>query len=161
MLAGRRLDHIPYQVWVPCGDGELAEGSVWEVLDKAAHYELGNLTAIVDVNRLGQRRPTELGWSLEAYAARVRAFGCRAVAINAPEMFTAAERAALAFTEAVTRSGDAGVLDPVGDDVAVQFGGGLRRHPAGPIHDALDESPRRSLPPVLSGARQATRSSPT
>ena len=60
-----------------CGDSEMAEGSVWEALDKASYYELGNLTAIVDVNRLGQRGPTELGWDLEAYRAGVTAFGAR------------------------------------------------------------------------------------
>ena len=54
-LAGRRLDRLPYRVWVLCGDSEMAEGSMWEALDKAAYYRLGNLTAIVDVNRLGQR----------------------------------------------------------------------------------------------------------
>lgn len=85
-LAGRFLDHLPYQVWVLCGDGELAEGSIWEALDKAAHYGLGNLTAIVDVNRLGQRGPTEFGWDLEAHAARVRAFGCRAVTIDGHDL---------------------------------------------------------------------------
>jgi transketolase len=85
-LAGRRLDHLPYQVWVLCGDGELAEGSIWEALDKAAHYELGNLTAVVDVNRLGQRGPTEFGWDLETYAARVRAFGCRALTIDGHDL---------------------------------------------------------------------------
>ena len=58
-----------------CGDSELAEGSIWEALDKAGHYELSNLIAIVDVNRLGQRGPTELGWDLDAYARRVEAFG--------------------------------------------------------------------------------------
>lgn len=85
-LAGRRLERLPYQVWVLCGDGELAEGSIWEALDKAAHYELGNLTAIVDVNRLGQRGPTELGWDLTAYQARVEAFGARAICIDGHDL---------------------------------------------------------------------------
>jgi transketolase len=85
-LAGKRLEKLPYQVWVLCGDGEFAEGSIWEALDKAAYYELGNLTAIVDVNRLGQRGPTELGWDLETYQERVRAFGCRAVAIDGHDL---------------------------------------------------------------------------
>src|SRR5215470_3011004 len=67
-LAGRYLDELPYRVWVLCGDSEMAEGSMWEAFDKAAYYHLGNLTAIVDVNRLGQRGPTELGWDLDAYA---------------------------------------------------------------------------------------------
>lgn len=81
-LAGSRLDELPYHVWVICGDSELAEGSVWEALDKAAYYSLANFTAIVDVNRLGQRGPTELGWDLDAYAARVEAFGCVPIIVD-------------------------------------------------------------------------------
>jgi transketolase len=52
-LAGWYLDELPYHVWVLCGDSEMAEGSMWEALDKAAYYHLRNLTAIADVNRLG------------------------------------------------------------------------------------------------------------
>ena len=59
-LAGKHLDRLDYRVWVLCGDSELAEGSMWEALDKASLYGLDNLTAIVDVNRLGQSGPTEL-----------------------------------------------------------------------------------------------------
>ena len=81
-LAGKRLDRLDYRVWVLCGDSELAEGSIWEAFDKASHYGLDNLTAIVDVNRLGQSGPTELGWDMEAYRRRVEAFGCRAVIID-------------------------------------------------------------------------------
>ena len=77
-MAGRYLDELPFRVWVLCGDSELAEGSVWEAFDKAAYYRLDNLTVIVDVNRLGQRGPTELGWDVDAYARRVEGFGCRA-----------------------------------------------------------------------------------
>src|SRR5665213_1149226 len=74
-IAGKHLDELPYRVWSLCGDSETAEGSVWEAFDKAAHFGLTNFTAIIDVNRLGQRGPTELGWELDAYAARVAAFG--------------------------------------------------------------------------------------
>jgi transketolase len=74
-LAGKRLDKLPYRVWVLCGDGELAEGSIWEAAEQASYSELDNLTAIVDVNRLGQRGPTRHGWNTAAYAARFRAFG--------------------------------------------------------------------------------------
>src|SRR5438105_12375276 len=81
-LAGKYLDKLPYQVWVLCGDSELAEGSIWEGLDKASHYKLSNFTAIFDVNRLGQRGPTEFEWDLDAYRARVEAFGCRAIEID-------------------------------------------------------------------------------
>jgi transketolase len=81
-LAGRYLDELPFHVWVLCGDSELAEGSIWEALDKAAHYGLSNLTALFDVNRLGQRGPTEFEWDLDAYRRRVEAFGCAAVEID-------------------------------------------------------------------------------
>jgi transketolase len=85
-LAGRYLDELPYRVWVLCGDSETAEGSMWEALDKAAYYHLRNLTAIVDVNRLGQRGPTELGWDTDVYAKRVEAFGCHAIVIDGHDL---------------------------------------------------------------------------
>ncbi|HKF77309.1 MAG TPA: transketolase, partial [Candidatus Dormibacteraeota bacterium] len=81
-LAGKRLDRLPYHVWALCGDSELAEGSIWEGIDKAGYYGLDNFTAIFDVNRLGQRGVTELGWDLEAYRRRAEAFGGRAVVID-------------------------------------------------------------------------------
>jgi transketolase len=81
-LAGQYLDKLDYHVWTLCGDSELAEGSIWEGLDKAAHYKLGNFTAIFDVNRLGQRGETEFGWDLDVYKRRVEAFGCRAIVID-------------------------------------------------------------------------------
>jgi transketolase len=81
-LAGQFLERADYHVWVLCGDSEMAEGSMWEALDKAGHFGLGNLTAIVDVNELGMRGPTALGWDLERYAARVRAFGCDPVVVD-------------------------------------------------------------------------------
>ncbi|HUB71275.1 MAG TPA: transketolase [Acidimicrobiales bacterium] len=85
-LAGRYLDELPFRVWVLCGDSEMAEGSIWEALGKAAHYRLGNLTAIVDVNRLGQRGPTELGWDVDAYVRRAEAFGCRAISVDGHDL---------------------------------------------------------------------------
>ena len=69
-----------------CGDSELAEGSIWEALDKASYYQLSNLTAIVDVNRLGQRGPTALGWNLDAYARRAEAFGARVLVIDGHDL---------------------------------------------------------------------------
>jgi transketolase len=81
-LAGKYLDKLDYRVWILCGDSETAEGSVWEALDKASHYELSNFTVLFDVNRLGQRGPTELEWDLDAYARRVEAFGCAAIEID-------------------------------------------------------------------------------
>jgi transketolase len=93
-LAGHYLDKLPYHTWVLCGDSEMAEGSVWEAFDKAHYYKLGNLTAIVDVNRLGQRGPTELQWDLDGYARRVEAFGGRPLIIDGHDV--AAIDAALA-----------------------------------------------------------------
>jgi transketolase len=81
-LAGRYLDRLPFHAWALCGDSELAEGSIWEAIDKAGHYELGNLTAIFDVNRLGQRGETELGWNTEVYRQRAEAFGAHAIVID-------------------------------------------------------------------------------
>ncbi|MER6912777.1 transketolase [Streptomyces sp. NPDC000594] len=81
-LAGKRLDHLPYRVWVLCGDSEMAEGSIWEAAEHAGYERLDNLTLIVDVNRLGQRGPTREGWDLDAYAARFGAFGWYTVEID-------------------------------------------------------------------------------
>ncbi|MER5939866.1 transketolase [Streptomyces sp. NPDC001928] len=81
-LAGKRLDRAGYRVWVLCGDSELAEGSVWEAAEHAAYEHLDNLTAIVDVNRLGQRGPTRHGHRLDAYARRFQAFGWHTVEID-------------------------------------------------------------------------------
>jgi transketolase len=81
-IAGRELDRLPYRVWALCGDSEMAEGSMWEAFQHAGWRKLDNLTAIVDVNRLGQTRETMLGWDLDAYADRVRAFGWHTIVID-------------------------------------------------------------------------------
>ena len=81
-LAGRRLDRLDYRVWCLCGDSEMAEGSMWEAFEHAAHEGLDNLTAIIDVNRLGQTGETMHGWDLDSYANRARAFGWHAIEIN-------------------------------------------------------------------------------
>jgi transketolase len=81
-ITGKALDRLPYRVWVVCGDSELAEGSIWEAFQHAGWAGLDNLVAIVDVNRLGQTRETMLGWDLDAYADRARAFGWHAIEID-------------------------------------------------------------------------------
>lgn len=81
-LAGKYLDQLPYHIWVLLGDSETSEGSVWEAFDRASHYSLDNLIAIIDVNRLGQRGQTELGWNIQAYTARAKAFGWQAIEID-------------------------------------------------------------------------------
>jgi transketolase len=81
-LAQKRLDRVPARTWVLCGDSEMAEGSMWEAFEHAAHYELDNLTAIIDVNRLGQRGETMVGWSTDVYLERAKAFGWHAIEVD-------------------------------------------------------------------------------
>ena len=97
-LAGKYLDESPYRVWVLCGDSEMAEGSMWEAFDKASHYKLANLIAIVDVNRLGQSGPTELSWDLDAYHRRAEAFGARVFVIDGHDV--------AAIDQAIDQAGD-------------------------------------------------------
>jgi transketolase len=103
-LAGKYLDKLPYHIWVLSGDSEMAEGSVWEAFDKAGFYHLNNLIAILDMNRLGQRGQTELGWNSPAYAGRARAFGWHTIEIDGHDLaaIDAAYREATGQTERPT-----------------------------------------------------------
>jgi transketolase len=96
-LNGKYLDRLPYRVWVVLGDSECAEGSIWEAFDKASFYKLENLIAILDMNRLGQRGQTDLGWDAPVYAARARAFGWHAIELDGHDL-TAIDKA---YTEAL------------------------------------------------------------
>jgi transketolase len=100
-LAGKRLDRLPYRVWALCGDSEMAEGSIWEAFEHAAFNGLDNLTAIIDVNRLGQTRETMVGWDLDRYVQRAEAFGWHAIAIDGHDV----EAIGAAFDEAVRTTG--------------------------------------------------------
>jgi transketolase len=100
-IAGKYLDRLPYRVWVLCGDSETAEGSVWEAFQHASHYELDNLTAIFDINRLGQRGPTMDEWQLDHYRARAEAFGWHAIEIDGHDV----EAIDAAFAEATATTG--------------------------------------------------------
>jgi transketolase len=85
-IAGKHLDRVDNRVWVLCGDSEMAEGSMWEAFEHAAHFGLDNLTAIIDVNRLGQRGETMVGWDLDTYVARAEAFGWNAIEIDGHDL---------------------------------------------------------------------------
>jgi transketolase len=85
-LAAKTVDPRPYRVWVLVGDSEMAEGSVWEAFEHASYWRLDNLTAIVDVNRLGQSGETMHGWDAESYADRVRSFGWEAFVIDGHDL---------------------------------------------------------------------------
>ena len=81
-LAGKRLDQLDYRVTVLLGDGEIAEGGVWEAASMASHYALDNLTAIIDVNGMGQSGPTMYDFDVETYRRRFSAFGWHAVIVD-------------------------------------------------------------------------------
>lgn len=85
-LSARYLEKSRARVWVLLGDSEMSEGSIWEAFDHARFYKLGNLVGILDMNRLGQRGETPLGWNASAYAERARAFGWKAVAIDGHDL---------------------------------------------------------------------------
>jgi transketolase len=82
MALAMKLDASPARVWVLMGDSEVAEGSVWEAMENAAFHRTGNLKAILDMNRLGQRGPTMLQWNGAAYVERARAFGWDAFEVD-------------------------------------------------------------------------------
>ena len=77
-----RQDKLDYNTYVLLGDGEIAEGAVWEAASLAGFYKLSNLIAIVDVNRLGQSQATAFGHDLSVYAKRFDAFGWRVEVID-------------------------------------------------------------------------------
>lgn len=91
------LDRLDYRVWVLCGDSELAEGSMWEAFEAAGHAGLAQLTAVIDVNGLGQRGPTRYGWDTDVHAQRLHAFGWHTIDVDGHDP----ERIEAAYTEAV------------------------------------------------------------
>jgi len=105
-LAGKRLDRLPYRVWCLCGDSEMAEGSMWEAFEHAGIHKLDNVTAIIDVNRLGQTGETMHGWDLDAYRRRAEAFGWKAIEIDGHDI-AAIDRA---FARAVDTTGQPTVI---------------------------------------------------
>ena len=82
MAIASRLDGRRGRTWVLMGDSEFVEGSTWEAMANASHLSLDNLIGILDVNRLGQRGPTMLGWDTETYARRAEAFGWKAIVVD-------------------------------------------------------------------------------
>ncbi|XP_043654642.1 transketolase-like protein 2 [Drosophila teissieri] len=79
---GKNFDKADYRTYVVVGDGESAEGSIWESLHFAGHYKLDNLCVIFDVNRLGQSEATSLQHKLDVYRDRLEAFGFNAVVVD-------------------------------------------------------------------------------
>jgi transketolase len=97
MALGARLDGTDQRVYVLLGDGESAEGSVWEAAATASAWKLGNVCATIDVNRLGQSQPTMLQHDMETWRRRWEAFGWQALVVDGhsiPELLDAYEKAA-------------------------------------------------------------------
>ncbi|CAG2119133.1 unnamed protein product, partial [Medioppia subpectinata] len=88
---GKYVDKSPYRVYCLIGDGESAEGSIWEALSFASTYKLDNLVAILDVNRLGQSEPTAFGHRMEIYLNRLKAFGFESIVIDGHNVQTIVE----------------------------------------------------------------------
>ena len=91
MALAARLDNLDYNTYVLMGDGEIAEGAVWEAASLAGIYKLNNLIAIVDANRLGQSEATAFGHNLAVYRDRFKAFGWRVEDIDGHDIEEIAE----------------------------------------------------------------------
>jgi len=182
-LAGKRLDRLPYRVWVLTGDGELAEGSMWEAFEHAAIAGLDNLTAILDVNRLGQTGETMHGWDLEAYARRLTAIGWKAIQIDGHDIaaiddayaqaVATTDRPTAIVARTVKGSGVSSVADRIGmhgkalDDAAAglaELGADtLRRTTVSVRRPEIEAAPHRfesgtlELPEYAVGSTESTR----
>jgi transketolase len=86
MAIAAKMDSLSYKTYVLMGDGECAEGSVWEAASFAGVKKLSHLVAIVDCNRLGQSQETAFGHDVEIYRKRFEAFGWQAVSIDGHDM---------------------------------------------------------------------------
>lgn len=77
-----RMKKSSDRVWILLGDGEMAEGSVWEAAAFASQHKLNNLIAVIDVNRLGQSQETAYAWHTEIYQRRFDAFGWSTIVLD-------------------------------------------------------------------------------
>ena len=82
MALSKRLRKSTGRIYVLLGDGECAEGAVWEAANSAAYYRLNNLCVLVDANRLGQSEPTMHQHDLGPYRQKFEAFGWDATIID-------------------------------------------------------------------------------
>lgn len=102
----QRLENIAQRVFVVLGDGEVAEGAVWEAAQFAGHYRLRNLCAVIDLNRLGQSGGSYFDHDVDGLAARWRSFGWHAICVDGH----AVGALRTAFTEARTHTAQPTVL---------------------------------------------------
>lgn len=100
-LNAKYLDKLDYRTYVLLGDSEMAEGSVWEAVQLAAHYKLDNLIGILDMSRLGQRGETMYGNNTNAYKKRFDAFGWKTIVADGHSI----EQIILAYQKAAKAKG--------------------------------------------------------
>jgi transketolase len=103
-MAAKHLESSTCRVWVLCGDGELAEGSMWEAFDYAAEMRLDNLITIIDANGLAQLGYARHGKHPERYAEQARAFGWHVLEIDGHDM-AQIDKAYAAATDSVRTTG--------------------------------------------------------
>ncbi len=151
-LAGKYLDKLPYRIWVLLGDSEMAEGSIWEAFDHAGHYALGKLIGILDMNRLGQRGETDLGWNSAAYAERAHAFGWHTLEIDGHDLAAVDQ----AFAEAEKESEHSGQPTLIVARTMKGRGVSFLENKEGWHGKTLDEEQARQAIQELGGEHQIT-----
>ncbi|MBD3272747.1 transketolase [Candidatus Dependentiae bacterium] len=82
MALNAKHDNLNYKTYVMIGDGEAAEGSIWEAAQLASYYNLDNLICILDANRLGQSGESIHGHDVEKFEKKFDAFGFKTFCIN-------------------------------------------------------------------------------
>lgn len=100
-VIGKYFDKTDFRTYCLIGDGESAEGSIWEAMAFASHYKLDNLCAIFDINRLGQSEPTSLQHNIDIYEARAKAFGFETIVVDGHDVAALVE----AFAKASSTKG--------------------------------------------------------
>lgn len=133
----------PSRTYVLMGDGELAEGSVWEAAQLASHMRLAALTAIVDVNRLGQSGPTMVGYHLRTYARRFSAFGWNVLTVDGHDIHALRR----IFARLRTSRGPAVVLAKTVKGKGVSFLENREHWHGKPLSIAQNEEAMRELSP--------------
>ena len=159
-LNNKYLDKTAARIYVVIGDGESAEGSVWEAAEIARHFHLDNLCGIVDINRLGQSDPTMLEHDLKGYQARWEGFGWKASCVDGHDPAELLK----AFDEAQQTSGKPTMIlaktfkgkgIPFAEDHPNWHGKPLNAQQAKEVIDLLTQSLPSSSPPLAISAPKA------
>merc|ERR1719273_410326 len=98
---GKHFDKASYRTYCLIGDGESMEGNIWEAINFAGFYQLDNLCAIIDVNRLGQSDPAPLQHDMDQYRKRFESFGFHAIVVDGHDVGELVK----AFAEAANTKG--------------------------------------------------------